>query len=146
MITINYHPLVNAVVNSWRRSLACDQAGRPLRITQDDICDLVGRLATTIDILIRSYDAASRVATKLFEQGITDEPLNKPRVVVNGNGLQDGQASVVGTPIVRNFRPSEFQKFTSDDVALLICKADPYLASLIQKISPESSGGDGKPS
>jgi hypothetical protein len=129
MITINYHPLVNAVVNTWRMTLPHDRAGLPLSITHDDLSDLIGRLATTIDVLVRSYDAGGRVASTLFERGITQKPLNTAESCSNDELTPEQRANRVPWPKGRLVQQRPFEKFTNKDVADLICRADACLSS-----------------
>lgn len=52
MITIDYHPLVEAVVDAWRSRLP--RAVSPLPVSEGDLRDLVARLSRAIEILSRS--------------------------------------------------------------------------------------------
>lgn len=54
MITIDYHPLVNAIVDSWRANLSQDNTGRPAQITDDDLKELIRRLCVAIEALAES--------------------------------------------------------------------------------------------
>jgi hypothetical protein len=51
MITIDYHPLVEAVVDAWKSQLP--RAEPPLRVSEADLRELVARLSRAIDVLAR---------------------------------------------------------------------------------------------
>lgn len=56
MITIDYHPVVSAVVEGWRRRLPIDRNGLPREVTDDDLRELISRLTATVEIISRSVD------------------------------------------------------------------------------------------
>jgi hypothetical protein len=62
MLTRDYHPLVNAVVSSWRSRLFRDPAGRPLQVTDSDLCELIQQLSRTIEALAHAMDTETILA------------------------------------------------------------------------------------
>ena len=59
MITIDYNPLAAAIVESWRRTLPLDAAGRPLSVTNANLRDLISRLCVALEVLGDSRDTAA---------------------------------------------------------------------------------------
>jgi hypothetical protein len=52
MISIEYHPLVQAVVDAWKKQLSRGEA--PLSVSEADLRDLVSRLGRAIEVLAGS--------------------------------------------------------------------------------------------
>lgn len=71
MITLDFHPLTNAIVESWRRSLPQRSDGQPVNLTQEDLRDLIRRLCQAIELLAQSMDTAALL--RRFSQ-MGDEP------------------------------------------------------------------------
>jgi hypothetical protein len=62
MLTLDYHPLVNAVVSSWRSRLPRDPAGRLLQLTDSDLRELIQQLSRTIEALAHAMDTETILA------------------------------------------------------------------------------------
>ena len=62
MPTLDYHPLVNAVVSSWRSRLPRDPAGRLLQVTDSDLRELIQQLSRTIEALAHAMDTETILA------------------------------------------------------------------------------------
>jgi hypothetical protein len=52
MISIEYHPLVEAVVDAWKKQLPRGEA--PLSVSEEDLRDLVSRLGRAVEVLAGS--------------------------------------------------------------------------------------------
>jgi len=86
MLTLDYHPLVNAVVSSWRSRLPRDPAGRPLQVTDSDLRELIQQLCRTIEVLAHAMDTDTILAKLVPEEHLAahSQPMNSeefsPRV------------------------------------------------------------------
>jgi hypothetical protein len=86
MLTLDYHPLVNAVVSSWRSRLPRDPAGRPLQVTESDLRELIQELCRTIEVLAHAMDTDTILAKLVPEEHLAahSQPMNSeefsPRV------------------------------------------------------------------
>ena len=56
MLTIDYNPLITAVIDSWRSRLPQDGAGRAIEVTETELRELIQDLCRAIDVLSRSMD------------------------------------------------------------------------------------------
>ena len=56
MVTIEYGPLVQAVVDAWRARLPKKNDGRLLQIGEADLRQLISQLCRAIDVLTEAMD------------------------------------------------------------------------------------------
>jgi hypothetical protein len=56
MLTLDYNPLVQAVVDAWRARLPKDTAGGTLEISESDLRELIVQLCRAVDLLAEAMD------------------------------------------------------------------------------------------
>jgi hypothetical protein len=82
MLTLDYHPLVNAVVSSWRSRLPRDPAGLLLQVTDSDLRELIQHLSQTIEDLAHAMDTETILAKLVPGEHLV--PHGRP---INSEGL-----------------------------------------------------------
>jgi len=61
MPAIDYHPLIQAVIDSWRARLPRDPGGCPPEVTEADLMNLVQELCKAFKTLAEDMDSVRRL-------------------------------------------------------------------------------------
>ncbi len=62
MISLHHHPLVAAIVDSWRARLPMHPDGRTPNVGEADLRDLITQLSRAVDLLTESMDTETLIA------------------------------------------------------------------------------------
>ncbi len=62
MIFIQYHPLVSAIVQSWRARLPVGDDGRTMKIGEEELRELIAQLCRAIDVFSEAMDTEALLA------------------------------------------------------------------------------------
>jgi hypothetical protein len=65
MITIDYHPVVEAVVESWKRELPDRRT--TLLVSEENLRELITRLVGVVEILAAARDSSAMLSRSLHD-------------------------------------------------------------------------------